>query len=1074
MALDPQIISVSFAQGIDTKSDPKQVIPGKLLRLMNGRFVTSRSIRKRNGFAPLGTGIEGSTPVSEGAPSLSALTACAPFKNELLGYTGTSLYSYAPSTSKWTSKGATTSTDLSIFPVIRNAYSQTLCDSAYHSSGIKAFVWEDSRGGIRYSVQDAVTNEYFQQDVSIASSAAVRPKVFALGNNLVFMYHPTGGTNLKYALLPVTSPSSTLSFSNYATNILDAAPNYDGVVMNNTLYVAWNGTGTTVKAKSLNRTASAFSSELSVASEAATNCLGIFVDPILFQVWVTYNDNTNQRAFVASATLSSTLVQAAYTIEAQAANNCTGYSQSSGHATIYYQVTASPTYNTLVRTNTGTNAGVAGTAAVFLRSVGLFTKLFTYNSVTYLGVTYDSQVQPMYFIVDTTGRVISKLADGLGGGLTARSQLAEVNTIESGNYSFTYLQKDLLTTTGGVATNQSGTVNLYNQTGVMYGELDFLSLNTFLHTTIGNNLLSTGGILNSYDGVSVVEAGFHMFPEAVTVTNTTSGGALIGGTYQYSAVYEWVDNFGQINRSAPSIPTTIVVPTGVTLTFTADSTSGSTTLTNVSSVANLFVGQIITNATNIAASTYIVSIGTTTLVMSNAAIATNTGFTVSSVYTNSESIAVPTLRVTQKKTTVRAPISVVLYRTQAAGTVFYRVSSVSSPTVNSTTADTVTIVDHVSDISLVGNEVLYTTGGEIENIAPPAISLVTTYGNRAIAVMSEDRLTWWYTKEVIPNTPPEWNDAFTQTVDARIGEITAIAQMDDKLIQFGPSSIYYTVGRGPTANGTQNDFSQSIEITTDAGCTNPRSVVRMPLGLMFKSNKGIYLLDRGLGTTYIGADVEAYNGYTITSATLIPNTNEVRFTTDSSVTLVYDYFFRQWAVDEIQDGADACVFGDLFTYADPSGTMFQETVNAYTDNSNFYPLALTTSWLALAGLQGFQRVWQVLLLGAYKSPHTLNVKIAYDYADEPTQEENIDAETLLGTGVYGSDAAYGDTTPYGGIGQLYQFRLNPNQQKCQAIQLQIQDVQFDDYGEGMSLSALGFEFGIKRGLNASGASRTFS
>lgn len=1070
MALDSRVIAVSLAQGLDTKTDPKQVVIGKLLLLQNGRFLTSKSLRKRNGYEALGIGIEGSTPVSEGSPSLPALTASGAFKNELLGFTGSSVYSYSPTTTRWSNKGSAVSTDLSVFPVIRNAYNQSLCDSAYHTIGIKAFIWEDSRGGVRYSVLDSNTNEFFQQDVLIDSSGD-RPKVFVIGNYFVFFYHDAASTNLKYATLPITAPSTTLTFSNFATTILNAAPNYDGCVMNNKLYVAWNNTTVGISARWIS-TNLTLGTVLTVAAEVATNCIGVMCDPTLFQVWVTYNDNTNQRAFVADLDLSTTLVQAAFTVEAQTANNCTGYVDD-GDAVIYYQVTATPTYNTLIRQNTATNAGVAGTASVFLRSVGLFSKPLLYNERYYLGVTYDSQVQPMYFIVDTNAMVITKFADGVGGGLTARSQLVESYEIADGTYGFSYLQKDLLTTTGGVGSGQVGTVNLYNQTGVMSGEISFTSLNTFLKATLGNNLLFTGGILQMYDGVSVVEQGFHLFPEAPTATNTATGGVLGAGTYQWVALYEWVDNFGQIHRSAPSIPISATLAAGTTLNFTADTTNGSATLTNVSSIAGLFVGQVISGA-GITAGTYIVSIGVTTLVMSAAATATAAGVTVSTTYTNSESVAIPTLRVTEKKANTRAPISVVLYRTTNGGTIFYRTSSVSSPTVNSTTANTVTIVDATTDISLVGNEILYTTGGVIENIAPPAISLVTTYGNRAMGVMSEDRLTFWYSKQVSPNIPVQFTDAFTVTVDARIGEITAHSQMDDKYILFGPTSIYYMTGQGPADTGSQNDFSIPQLITTDVGCENPRSVVTMPLGLMFQSGKGIYLLNRGLGTEYIGADVEAYNDTEITGAVLVPNTNEVRFTTNTGVTLVYDYLFKQWAVDQTQYGVDATIFQNLFTYANPNGTMYQETVGEYLDSGYFYPMKIWTSWLSFANIQGFQRVWQANILGEYESPHQLQVKVAYDFNPAPTQEELIDATDIIGTPNYGDDAEYGDTTPYGGSGMPYQFRIYPNQQKCQAIQLQIEDVQTEDFGEGFRISALTFEVGVKRGTYKSGATTTFS
>ena len=70
----------------------------------------------------------------------------------------------------------------------------------------------------------------------------------------------------------------------------------------------------------------------------------------------------------------------------------------------------------------------------------------------------------------------------------------------------------------------------------------------------------------------------------------------------------------------------------------------------------------------------------------------------------------------------------------------------------------------------------------------------------------------------------------------------------------------------------------------------------MPEGLMFKSSKGIYLLSRALELKYIGADVEAYNAFDVTSAQLIPTVYEVRFTLTNGVCLVHDYYVDQWSV----------------------------------------------------------------------------------------------------------------------------------------------------------------------------------
>jgi len=79
----------------------------------------------------------------------------------------------------------------------------------------------------------------------------------------------------------------------------------------------------------------------------------------------------------------------------------------------------------------------------------------------------------------------------------------------------------------------------------------------------------------------------------------------------------------------------------------------------------------------------------------------------------------------------------------------------------------------------------------------------------------------------------------------------------------------------------------------------------------------------------------------------------------------------------------------------------------------------------------------------------------------------------LATPNYGDDAFYGDTTPYGGSYPLYQFRLFMERQKCQAIQIGIEEVQDENYGEGLSLSAITFIVGAKRGTNKLPASRSF-
>ncbi len=58
--VENQVIPIDFGQGVDSKTDPKLVVPGKMLRLENGVFTNIKRVAKRNGYSAL------STTVSDG------------------------------------------------------------------------------------------------------------------------------------------------------------------------------------------------------------------------------------------------------------------------------------------------------------------------------------------------------------------------------------------------------------------------------------------------------------------------------------------------------------------------------------------------------------------------------------------------------------------------------------------------------------------------------------------------------------------------------------------------------------------------------------------------------------------------------------------------------------------------------------------------------------------------------------------------------------------------------------------------------------------------------------------------
>lgn len=429
------------------------------------------------------------------------------------------------------------------------------------------------------------------------------------------------------------------------------------------------------------------------------------------------------------------------------------------------------------------------------------------------------------------------------------------------------------------------------------------------------------------------------------------------------------------------------------------------------------------------------------------------------------SIKVFTLTLTQKQNVI-----IEVYRTEANGTIFYLHSYNYADVIkNDPTVESITFTDTMSDAELIGNELLYTTGGVLDNVAPNSSKYVISYKAR-LFTLGSDGYTLQYTKIRQPNTPVEFTAEFQINLDAKGGPGTNIGVMDDNLVIFKQQALFAMNGQGPNATGADDDYRIPTLITADAGCVDANSVVVTPIGLMFKSSKGIYLLDRTLQVSFIGDSVAGYNDLTITSATLLPTTNEIRFTTDSQRQLIYDYYVKKWATDINIDAIDSVLYNNVYVYIRENGQIMRETAGAYSDNGSYISIKVTSSWMSLAGIQGFERFYQMMLLGSYISPHTLKVKFAYDFDPSWESEATINAADLA-TPAYG-DGYYG-TDYYGSQFPLYQFRVFPQRQKCQAFKFSISDYGQGQNAAGLQISNFTAELGIKRNSYKKTAARSY-
>jgi hypothetical protein len=340
-------------------------------------------------------------------------------------------------------------------------------------------------------------------------------------------------------------------------------------------------------------------------------------------------------------------------------------------------------------------------------------------------------------------------------------------------------------------------------------------------------------------------------------------------------------------------------------------------------------------------------------------------------------------------------------------------------------------------------EVLYTTGGVLENIAPPHANVVHAYKNRIwLGGLEGNQLA--FSKEAEAEVGLGFPDSFRIQISDEGGAVTAFATLDSNLIVFKKDRIFYLYGEGPNASGLQWDYPEPIRVQTELGTIYPNSIAEIDRGVIFKSAKGWCILSRDLKVSFLGAPAEDFASLVPTSTTVIGDRDEVRVTHSNGSCIVYNTYFDQWMEHTNYTATGGAYIGTAFYHLKSDGTVNVENA-AYTDNGTKIDMAIETTWLSMSQLQGFQRVYKMFLLGDFVDDFHCTLSIAYDFNNTYTQVTNFSTVGKF-------------TVP------TFQLRLQPKTQKCQAIKLKIETI--DDIGAGganFKPTALSLEIGRKRG-----------
>lgn len=963
--------------------------------------------------------------------------------NEIGVITNNALYSYSPSIDQYQLKGLTASPVVSSKPVISNTYTQTVPDGSVTTSNIFGSIWEDSRGGVRCSIKDVTSDTFLASDVSL-STTGVKPKVLAVKGILYFFWVEPSTTSL--VLKSFNTMSLSFQPEQTITSVLAACYTYDVLrCFDNILIVA-------------------------VETNAAPDVIKAYYwDVIRQETGSTINGlpTPTSLGFVNSGTLPPAISLAVDPTSLYF--TCTVYNDAKEVYTKSFYGFLEAIAPELQVSAATTDAGWAIASCIdenqntyiFYSSFDTLhnsfqakisnnesTPVLEYNRPFYLQLGVVSKAfwysGNAYVVLGYDSPLQNTYFGVRDDGACYGRMFAQLGggNIKKANcvagYESIPAEPNTFILPLLKTTKIVSSANSFNSTTSVFTEKVFFTPQTIDNKVLGKYLNIAGGYLKQYDGSETVfEQGFHLYPEK-PVLNQSTGGNIENGSYSYIACWEWTDNQGQLHRSEPSVPTTITT-TGTNKTVT---------------------------------------------------------------------VTVRALPITNKETRFgdkRTPVVLAIYRTQTLGTSYFRVNQLTVNYVyNDPTVQTLQYVDTMADTVLGSNSLLYTTGGVFQNIAIPSANLMAVGKNRVlVAGVDTEPNRIFYSKEKEEGVGVEFSNELSLIVDSLGGDITALATMDDKILVFKKSLIFYIAGTSLLDKLGNGSAPLPVLISSDTGCNSPQSIILTGKGIMFESQKGIYIVDRQLDVNYIGQAVDLITtqtpGFKISSAVNLADRNQVYFTDISGKVLVYDTFFENWYTHTLPFVPVSSAVLNNVWYASSSSAAYKAVAGRAADGNNLSIVSkIKTNWISLANIEGFARIYTILILGDNAElNHRLRVNLYYDFENNPRQTLSIIPSSLLGDG-YGVESPYGglpyggdgvgyglggvygapDSTyggaPFGGTGSpfggyfdgTYQFVIRPKEQKCTSIMIEI----FDEFSDGVKtqsfkFSGLSIVAGMKNSYN---------
>lgn len=1107
--LDFENVEIRFAQGLDTKSNAKFVIPGKWTDLQNYTLSADYSLTKRNGV---------STLVDTATYPLTKATTLATFNDELVAVSGSavsSLTSFNSSGGQYGAKQAAGQTgwiglrkgEVARAVDTKFSTSQEQIDFAY-GGGVSVYAWIDTggagnNGGVSMMAVDEATGAVILQPVQVSSTGTeISPRVVYVSGCFFVMWGINGTGLWAVTYRPLVSATQSAAqnvvagVGIYASIGIDACP-FSGSVTGVGVVMGWNDGTTSVRAFLLTQSGGVITTAQSL--NVVTFATIAFSKITAVAICQSGTGGSARPCIMVAATstagipgVSAVYLSSSFTTTGQAgptqvANVTINNASSLACATGLCGVGQAADNRVVIYVDNRAEANTAGVGAISMVSITVSATVIT------TAFAVRSLVSSNTYPTNGSAVPTANTAAGMQGPFIWGKPIPITTTFDSGSGLtasdqvllpvFTYESYVNTQSTTNTLNLQMGLYLLDGRTGVVVAR--------GLLGAFGGARANTGSSPSTAPSVSTPSSVYSngtqwVLPVLETLTPSVSQ-TTNAGVVTYTNTKSVTTLARVLVTTAPTIPqsraqigTATYLSGGVLTTYEKGKVTEAGFLWAPEGISYSLSGS----ATGASITKQYVAVyewydGSGQRHQSAPSLPLTVTYLANQVVT----IIVPTIQLTQKLVTISC------YATDNNGTIFYRCWPPNRPWPNDQTVAYISIADTAWSTS---NEPLYTqptqAGSTLPADSPWPCSALAVFQNR----LWFDRLdsgygVFGYSQQLQNGVGLQFSTSLTAEVDAASsGDITGFAPMDEKVIIFCQRKIYVMVGSGPNPSGGYNNYSDPQEVPSDVGCIEPRSIVKTPQGLIFKSKKGWYLLTRALDAQYIGEGPAAYDaGSPISSGVYLEDRKEVRFTlTGFGAVLVYSTLTLQWSIfvypfspgDSIwwsTIGAWVCA---IKVNAVPAGLVYEvapvspgRQVDLIAGVTTGITGRATTAPIHVGKLEAFQRVrWLYLTMGApsgatNQPATTFEIDVSFD--DAPFVDGASGSYSVI---IDLSTVIFSDQN-------TIDIRHKLQRQKCKSVQFSFVDTtKTPGSSTGLQgMQAMLLNVGMKRGTNKLPDTQTF-